>query len=540
MQTPGTEAEGISGSARSLLMLIVAALLLLHLTVLYSGALAASVMSRMRLPLAELIVGLVVFWAAALTWLFVRRWRAAAVQMGRLEDVVCSISPDTLLVIDADRRIRRCNDSVRRLFGYEPAEVIGQRTDLLYADRRGDPTQPGEVRRAMDKQGFHVGTATGRSKDGATVPLEIITSLLTHRPGAVLVLRDISERISAEHEQRQVDARVRRHQRTESLGALAGRLAREFNAQLAEIRRHVVSATAEAGGENVTRALDRIGQAVAHADVLCRELQVYAGGGRSDFADLDLAATVLDIGRLLEVALPRRAVLKFDLPRGLPPVSGNRAQLHQVIMNLITNAGDALGENGGRIAVTAGVAFCAKEALAALNPGDEIAPGRYVFLRVADTGCGMDEATMARIFDPFFTTKSKGRGLGLASVAGIIRRHRGGCGSRAGRARAPLSRSFFPRREDFSRGRRRRLTPRRGARAARCWWPTTTSRCAWKRPSSLRTWVTPSWLRRAATPRWKSTAAAPRKLPPCCWTRPCPPAARARRSTGYAPRAPRA
>jgi CheY-like chemotaxis protein len=117
--------------------------------------------------------------------------------------------------------------------------------------------------------------------------------------------------------------------------------------------------------------------------------------------------------------------LRLHLAPELPPVQGDASQIRQVVMNLITNASESLGENRGEVRVTTGVQWVEAGELAALEPGRILPEGRYVFIEVADTGAGMDAQTLARIFDPFFTTKFTGRGLGLAAVQGIIRGHQG-------------------------------------------------------------------------------------------------------------------
>jgi len=414
--------HAVRGSVLALALAIVAVLLFLraeavHIDLIYKV---------LSWPLAELMAGFLLFWAAALTWLFLRRWDATTRQKAALEEVIYSVSPDTLVVIDSRRHIVRCNESLERVFGYRPHEVIGKPTEMLYSDRRSDPAHPGEIREAMERDGYHVGLATGQTKDGRAVPLEIITAPLSRHPGAVLVLRDISDRLKAQRRRRRVEARMQRYQKTESLGILADTLGRQFQSRVDTISESVAAAMAHAADDSdVAENLRKIQRVGEHSTGLCRELRTYAGGSQEEFKTVLPGSVVLDIGQLLEVALPKKAVLKFDLPPDVPAVEADIAQLHQVVMNLITNAGDALGEERGMITISAGAAWFDADGIAATDAVDDLAEGRYVFLRVADTGCGMNEETRRRIFDPFYTTKKTGRGLGLASVLGIIRRHQG-------------------------------------------------------------------------------------------------------------------
>jgi CheY-like chemotaxis protein len=127
---------------------------------------------------------------------------------------------------------------------------------------------------------------------------------------------------------------------------------------------------------------------------------------------------------LLEVSISKKAELRYQLSPRLPPIEADATQVQQIVMNLITNASEALGDKSGVIAVSTGIMECDRAYLEGCYLDDKLAPGRYVYLEVSDTGCGLDDETRARMFDPFFTTKFTGRGLGLAAVLGIVRGHR--------------------------------------------------------------------------------------------------------------------
>jgi CheY-like chemotaxis protein/two-component sensor histidine kinase len=141
---------------------------------------------------------------------------------------------------------------------------------------------------------------------------------------------------------------------------------------------------------------------------------------------LNVSTLVEEMGQLLGSAVSKQVEIHYDLQQDLPAVEADAAQLSQVVMNLITNAAEALGHGGGRIAIRTGVVEADRATLSRAVPSGDLAEGPYVFFEVSDTGCGMDEPTCAKIFDPFFTTKFTGRGLGLAAVLGIVRSHGGG------------------------------------------------------------------------------------------------------------------
>jgi two-component system, cell cycle sensor histidine kinase and response regulator CckA len=155
---------------------------------------------------------------------------------------------------------------------------------------------------------------------------------------------------------------------------------------------------------------------------LVRELMVYSGQDDAHFEPVDVAQLVKEMLQLLKVSISKQATLRADLPRNLSTVSANPAQIRQVVMNLITNASEALGEKEGTISISLAQTRLENSlSSGGLNPPK----GEYLRLTVCDTGCGMTEDIKSRIFDPFFTTKFAGRGLGLAGVQGIVHSHGG-------------------------------------------------------------------------------------------------------------------
>ncbi|MFT7677726.1 MAG: two-component system cell cycle sensor histidine kinase/response regulator CckA [Planctomycetota bacterium] len=151
----------------------------------------------------------------------------------------------------------------------------------------------------------------------------------------------------------------------------------------------------------------------------------YSGKGRFLVESLSLNSIIEEMARLLEVTISKTAILRVELAPKLPMVEAEGSQIRQVIMNLITNAAEAVGDRSGVVSIRTGAMECDRGYLDTVVQSHEIAEGTYVYVEVADTGCGMDAATLSKIFDPFFTTKFTGRGLGLAAVQGIIRGHSG-------------------------------------------------------------------------------------------------------------------
>ena len=375
----------------------------------------------------DLIINFLFFWLTVLLLLAFLRWRRATRKSQEMENIVSSISPDTLLVVSPDRGISMCNTSVKRTFGYSPEEVLGKQTDLLYCDRRrNSETQPREVYEALQRDGFHVGSATGVSKGGKRFPLEIIAGDLSGRSGAVLLLRDVTERREAEKKRLELETRIRQRQKLESLGILAGGIAHDFNNLLTVIMGNTELAGMHAAADlTIQKYVEQITAASRQASGLCNQMLAYSGKGRFVIRTLDLSQVVQDTVKVLEISVANRATLNLKLGETVPHIDGDEVQIQQVIMNLVINAADASENGDGTISIATGVRECDEGYLAGCAIEEQLAAGKYVYLDVADTGCGMDEETKSRIFDPFFTTKKAGRGLGLASVLGIIRGHRG-------------------------------------------------------------------------------------------------------------------
>ncbi|MDQ6677233.1 MAG: response regulator [Acidobacteriota bacterium] len=224
-------------------------------------------------------------------------------------------------------------------------------------------------------------------------------------------------------EVKQAEERVLHAAKLESLGILAGGIAHDFNNLLTGILGHASllldeSTLSSRGAESA----EAIVQASETAARLTRQMLAYAGKGSFVLTQVDISLEVQNTIPLIEASVPRLVEIRLDLARRLPKIWADPTQIQQIIMNLVINAAESIGTGAGSVVVSTGTEHLDDAAVASL----QIAPGRYVVLRVTDTGHGMDEKTKARIFDPFFTTKFTGRGLGLAAVSGIVRSCQGG------------------------------------------------------------------------------------------------------------------
>jgi signal transduction histidine kinase/ActR/RegA family two-component response regulator len=236
---------------------------------------------------------------------------------------------------------------------------------------------------------------------------------------APAIRRELKE-CEIRHERKSLEEQIRQSQRLESLGLLAGGVAHDFNNLLTGILGNASLALDVLDPPEPARSmLESVIQATERAADLTRQLLAYAGKGRFFVRHVDVSTLVRDIADLMRTSIPKKVRFTLDLGAGLPPVEADATQIQQLVMNLVLNAGEAIGDQGGSIQLVTRL----EERIT--NGGSSLPAGRYIRIEVRDTGCGMDEATRSQIFDPFFSTKFTGRGLGLAAALGIARGHKG-------------------------------------------------------------------------------------------------------------------
>ncbi|MHC5065943.1 MAG: response regulator [Planctomycetota bacterium] len=227
-------------------------------------------------------------------------------------------------------------------------------------------------------------------------------------------------------ERDRLEEELRQSLKMEAIGVLAGGVAHDFNNLLATVLGNAELALGRLPEESeVTRMLREIVTASVTATGLCNQMLAYAGRGSLAKEVLDCSALVKELTGLLQVTIPKKTRLEFDLHASQLGILADRSQIGQVIMNLITNASDAIGSNEGRIIVGTRAQQLTAQELAQSFPEENLSAGEYACIWVSDTGKGMSRETRSKIFDPFFTTKPSGRGLGLATVQGIVKAHNG-------------------------------------------------------------------------------------------------------------------
>jgi signal transduction histidine kinase/ActR/RegA family two-component response regulator len=238
--------------------------------------------------------------------------------------------------------------------------------------------------------------------------------------------KEIKERIRSEEAQQRLEKQVQHAQRLESLGVLAGGIAHDFNNLLVAIMGNTDLALIDLPEYSpVKQRLEDVRATAVRAADLTSQMLAYSGKGRFAVQPVAINALIREMSNLLTISISKKAVLRFNFSDNLPSVVADPSQMRQVVMNLITNASEAIGDKSGIISISTGLLHADEQYLAHTHLNDNLQTGYYVSLEVADTGCGMAPAVQEKIFDPFFTTKFTGRGLGLAAILGIVRGHGG-------------------------------------------------------------------------------------------------------------------
>jgi PAS domain S-box-containing protein len=244
------------------------------------------------------------------------------------------------------------------------------------------------------------------------------------------IIRDITELRRAEREQKRLELQLQEARKLESLGVLAGGIAHDFNAV--------------ANQPELDDALGDTAEAAESAARLTSQLLAYAGRRSPAVRSVDLSQLVQENSALLGSAVQSDVELAFELARDALPVHADAVQLEQVVMNLVINGAEAIGNRQGTISVATGRTDVTQAETGLWVGGEGLRAGEYAYLEVRDTGCGMDAATRERIFEPFFTTKFQGHGLGLSAVLGLVRGHGGAISLRTQPGRGTALRIHFP------------------------------------------------------------------------------------------------
>lgn len=341
---------------------------------------------------------------------------------GDLFRLAFELSPTGLLAVDVDGRILLANREIERLFGHAMDALVGERVEMLVPERfRGrHPIFRGEYFREPQSRPMGAGRDLfGLHKDGTEVPVEIGLNPIAGPGGTVILASvvDISER-------RRLEDRARHSQKMEAIGTLAGGIAHDFNNILLSIVGHTELARRAASHDaQQQQDLDKVLTAAERGRQLVQRILTFSRQRDVSRTPLRLERPVREALHLLRATLPAGIEMRDTLDPSTPEVLADDTQMHQIVMNLATNAAHAMAEGGAldvRVSpVEVDAAFASRRA--------GLRPGRWARITVKDTGAGMTPDVLRRALEPFFTTKppGQGTGLGLSVIHGIVESHGG-------------------------------------------------------------------------------------------------------------------
>jgi PAS domain S-box-containing protein len=342
--------------------------------------------------------------------------RAAELRIREQAELLDQTS-DAIVVENLDGVIRIWNRAAERLYGITAAEAIGRRaTEVVYRDAVAHDAALQGVR----ERGHWAGEMTFRTAGGRDLVIDARWTLVRDDAGlprAVLgVQTDVTER-------KQLEAQYLRAQRLESIGNLAGGIAHDLNNVLTPILMAIPLLRDPSSGLPLDETLDTIEQAAQRGADMVKQVLLFARGVGGQRAPVDVHQVLVDVARIARDSFLRALEVRMVAPDRLPAVLGDSTQIHQVLLNLVVNARDAMPDGG--VLTLSAEDVVVDESFAATRTGAR--PGRYVVIRVSDTGTGIPAAVRDRMFEPFFTTKppGQGTGLGLSTVLGLVKAHGG-------------------------------------------------------------------------------------------------------------------
>jgi signal transduction histidine kinase/CheY-like chemotaxis protein len=328
--------------------------------------------------------------------------------------VQVSVGADMLELIGREDDRQRARANFDRALGGESFSVIEE-----YGDTR------------MNRRTFEDVYSPVQNEEGRIIGLAVYLTDITEHRQAQLELERYRTQLEELVDQRTQELaaahlQLLHAQKLESLGVLAGGIAHDFNNLLAVVLARAELCLQQSGAGNLgADHLSIIRDTALEARMLTRQLLSYAGKGQFLLTTLDLNEIVGSIAQLLRASTSKGIRLEVELAAEVIPVRGDPTQIRQIVLNLVTNAAEAIDPRTGTINVRTGLTNVDDRTLRSACLATELPSGRYAFLEVADDGCGISEEVRSRLFDPFFTTKFSGRGLGLAAVLGIVKSHSG-------------------------------------------------------------------------------------------------------------------
>ena len=347
----------------------------------------------------------------------------------RFQDLVEN-TPDWVWEIDEKGVYTYVSPRVWDILGYEPQEVLN-RTPFDLMDHEEGP-RVSDIFAALTafQKPITALENTNLHRNGHTVILETNAAPFFSSDGTLRgyrgIDRDITERKRLEAERLEMERTLLNARKLESLTVMAGRISHDFSNQLAVVLGNLELALTDLPPDSeATESIMKAIEAANSSVELSLQMLIYSGSAFYLPQDIDVNELLNRTSDLLESTVPKHVNLKLEIGDRLPPIKGDADQIQRLVTNILDNALDAIGDNKGQIRLSTGVLDCDETYLRHNRLEMKPEPGRFVFLEITDTGCGMDTETLHKLFDPFFTTKSNSRGLGMSEVMGIVKGHHG-------------------------------------------------------------------------------------------------------------------
>ncbi|MGC9194666.1 MAG: PAS domain S-box protein [Syntrophobacteraceae bacterium] len=355
---------------------------------------------------------------------------------------------EAIFITDVARIIRYVNPAFESISGYSKEEAVGRHIGILKSNRHGEAFYA-EARNTLRRQEVWSGRVISRKKDGTTYEADATASPVKDAAGDligyVVIHKDITDEVRMERQ-------IRQTQKLEALGTLAGGIAHDFNNVLTAVMGFSQMAHYKLPESSPIRNdIERVLQASARASELVRQILTFSRKTEHEPKPVRMAPIINEVLGLLRPSLPATIDIRCDIEAAAAEnlIMADETQIHQILMNLATNAAHAMRKTGGTLSIRL-YSLESDETLLGLST--DLRPGQYVCLSVSDTGRGMESEVLDRIFDPYFTTKgpNQGTGLGLAVVQGIVRAHGGAINVSSEPGSGAVFDVFFPRVEGYS------------------------------------------------------------------------------------------
>lgn len=329
------------------------------------------------------------------------------------------VTQDAIIVVDENDIILFWNNGAERLYGWKRDDALGNRkADLLYDNK--EFKHHFEAQAKVFETGEWSGELHQRTREGRKVVIQsrrtLLDSIGNQLRKVLIVNTDITEK-------KQLESQLFRNQRVENIGMIASGIAHDMNNVLTPIMASLEMLKEKLTDEKSQKRISMLQTSAHRGKSLMEQILLFARGQEGEMSVLDLRQVIKDIVHLIEQTFPKNISVSIAIEPNISLIMGDSTQLHQVLLNLVVNARDAMPD-GGKITISlAPVSVSAADARANIDAS----PGNYLQLTVSDTGAGIPQEHLDKIFDPFFTTKpeGKGTGLGLSTVLSIIRTHKG-------------------------------------------------------------------------------------------------------------------